>query len=279
MVTLPIGAKSEGQYKVLSWLLSTATPRYIMFVCIKTYKILRAKPTSSLIFHYCKFFWPRKIVSRFVSWIVDAIVTKIYDWSKSYNLQRFLFRRECGSTGVIPRHHRKPVWKSVFVDSAILKVGTSSSYGSVWTATTILTFMRTSTYKSYSGDAKTDQLIEHIQMATDFVQQQIPSAEIVLLCDFNPITPTCQKNVSCEEICSKLRLCIWPDITGYHACPRCGGSKFFIVGPSADFSTEPRLRKRPIWLLRPFPYPDYSASHMLAAIGISYSGNFFVCNG
>lgn len=40
-------------------------------------------------------------------------------------------------------------------------------------------------YRSHSGDAETDHLLDHVQMATDLVLQQIPSAEIVILGDFN----------------------------------------------------------------------------------------------
>ncbi|XP_063540969.1 uncharacterized protein LOC134749894 [Cydia strobilella] len=40
-------------------------------------------------------------------------------------------------------------------------------------------------YRSHSGDAETDRLIEQIQTAADSVQQQIPSAEIIVLGDFN----------------------------------------------------------------------------------------------
>ncbi|VVC88102.1 unnamed protein product [Leptidea sinapis] len=40
-------------------------------------------------------------------------------------------------------------------------------------------------YRSHSGNAETDRLLEHIQMATDTVLEQIPTAEIVFLGDFN----------------------------------------------------------------------------------------------
>lgn len=40
-------------------------------------------------------------------------------------------------------------------------------------------------YRSHSGNAETDRLIEHVQMASDSVLQRIPSAEIVILGDFN----------------------------------------------------------------------------------------------
>ncbi|CAK1594722.1 unnamed protein product [Parnassius mnemosyne] len=40
-------------------------------------------------------------------------------------------------------------------------------------------------YRSHSGNADTDLLIDHVQMAADSVLQQIPSTEIVILGDFN----------------------------------------------------------------------------------------------
>ncbi|CAG4916568.1 unnamed protein product [Colias eurytheme] len=40
-------------------------------------------------------------------------------------------------------------------------------------------------YRSHSGDAETDRLIEHIQTTADAVHEQIPSAEIIILGDFN----------------------------------------------------------------------------------------------
>lgn len=40
-------------------------------------------------------------------------------------------------------------------------------------------------YRSHSGNAETDRLLEHIQTTTDSMLQRIPSAEIVILGDFN----------------------------------------------------------------------------------------------
>ncbi|CAK1588496.1 unnamed protein product [Parnassius mnemosyne] len=40
-------------------------------------------------------------------------------------------------------------------------------------------------YRSHSGNAETDRLIDNVQMATDSLLHQIPSAEIVILGDFN----------------------------------------------------------------------------------------------
>ncbi|CAG5059768.1 unnamed protein product [Parnassius apollo] len=40
-------------------------------------------------------------------------------------------------------------------------------------------------YRSHSGNAETDRLFDHVQMATDSFLQQIPSAEIVIFGDFN----------------------------------------------------------------------------------------------
>ncbi|CAK1584849.1 unnamed protein product [Parnassius mnemosyne] len=40
-------------------------------------------------------------------------------------------------------------------------------------------------YRSHSGNTDTDRLIDHVQMAADSVLQQVPSAEIVILGDFN----------------------------------------------------------------------------------------------
>lgn len=40
-------------------------------------------------------------------------------------------------------------------------------------------------YRSHSGDTETNRLIEHVEMASDLVLQQIPAAETVLLGDFN----------------------------------------------------------------------------------------------
>lgn len=40
-------------------------------------------------------------------------------------------------------------------------------------------------YRSYSGDAETDRLVEHVQDTADILLQQLPSAELVILGDFN----------------------------------------------------------------------------------------------
>ncbi|CAG4968326.1 unnamed protein product [Parnassius apollo] len=40
-------------------------------------------------------------------------------------------------------------------------------------------------YRSHSGNAETDRLFDHVQMAADSLLQQIPSAEVVILGDFN----------------------------------------------------------------------------------------------
>lgn len=40
-------------------------------------------------------------------------------------------------------------------------------------------------YRSHSGDTETDRLMENLETATDYVLEQIPSAEIVVLGDFN----------------------------------------------------------------------------------------------
>lgn len=109
-------------------------------------------------------------------------------------------------------------------------------------------------------------------MATDFVQQQVPSAGIIVLDDFsahNMAGSALVKRIM-QGIYSRLRPGIWPDSPGYqaNANPSQARPKFLIVGPSAYFSSGriPCICKCPSWIFRLLPCPEYSASYMIFAI-------------